>query len=52
MNEPSNDTPLIEVSGLVKNFGTTHVLRGVNLTIPRSSVTGLLGKTVSASRRF
>ena len=47
MNEPSNDGPMIEVSGLMKNFGTAHVLKGVDLTIPRGSVTGLLGKNGS-----
>jgi len=47
MNEPSNAAPLIEVSGLMKNFGTAQVLKGVDLTIPRGSVTGLLGKNGS-----
>jgi len=47
MNEPSNDAPLIEVSGLMKNFETAQVLKGVDLTIPRGSVTGLLGKNGS-----
>jgi ABC-2 type transport system ATP-binding protein len=47
MNEPSNDTPMIEASGLTKNFDSAHVLRGVDLTIPRGSVTGLLGKNGS-----
>jgi len=47
MNEPSNDAPLIEVSGLMKSFETAQVLKGVDLTIPRGSVTGLLGKNGS-----
>ncbi|NQV23354.1 MAG: ABC transporter ATP-binding protein [Rhodopirellula sp.] len=47
MNEPLNAAPLIEVSGLTKAFDATQVLRGVDLTIPRGSVTGLLGKNGS-----
>ena len=47
MSKPSNDTPMIEASGLTKNFDSAHVLRGVDLTIPRGSVTGLLGKNGS-----
>jgi ABC-2 type transport system ATP-binding protein len=47
MNEPSNAAPLIEVSGLMKSFETAQVLKGVDLTIPRGSVTGLLGKNGS-----
>jgi len=44
MNELSNTIPMIDVIGLTKSFDTTQVLRGVDLTIPRGSVTGLLGK--------
>tara|TARA_R110002072_G_scaffold303121_1_gene494538 strand:+ start:61228 stop:62127 length:900 start_codon:yes stop_codon:yes gene_type:complete len=47
MNASSNGVPMIEASGLMKSFGTAHVLRGVDLTIPRGSVTGLLGKNGS-----
>ena len=47
MSKPSNDMPMIEASGLTKSFDTAHVLRGVDLTIPRGSVTGLLGKNGS-----
>ncbi|MDA0806844.1 MAG: ABC transporter ATP-binding protein [Planctomycetota bacterium] len=47
MNAPSNDVPMIEASGLSKSFGTARVLLGVDLTIPRGSVTGLLGKNGS-----
>jgi ABC-2 type transport system ATP-binding protein len=47
MNAPSNDVPMIEASGLSKSFGTARVLQGVDLTIPRGSVTGLLGKNGS-----
>lgn len=47
MNLPSKDAPLIEISGLTRSFGSAQVLRGVDLTIPRGSVTGLLGKNGS-----
>jgi ABC-2 type transport system ATP-binding protein len=47
MIEASHDAPLIEISDLTKKFGTAEVLRGVDLTIPRGSVTGLLGKNGS-----
>ena len=39
-----SDEPLIDISGLMKSFGTTQVLRGIDLTIAKGSVTGLLGK--------
>ncbi len=35
--------PLIEVSGLVKSFGTTRALDGLDLTVDRGSVHGFLG---------
>ncbi len=44
MSEPSNAATMIEASGLTKSFGSAHVLKGVDLTVPRGSVTGLLGK--------
>ena len=34
---------VIAVAGVVKRFGKTDVLRGVDLTVPRGSVMGLLG---------
>ena len=44
-----SDQPMIEVSGLMKSFGggAKPVLRGVDLTVQRGSVTGLLGKNGS-----
>lgn len=35
--------PAIEISGLHKSYGTTHVLKGISLTVPRGSVFALLG---------
>ena len=36
-------TPAIEAEGLVKNFGTTKALAGLDLTVPAGTVYGLLG---------
>ncbi len=33
----------VEVSGLTKNFGNVHALRGLDLTVPTGEVTGFLG---------
>ena len=35
--------PMIEIAGLSKAFGRNHVLRGVDLLVPRGSVCGFLG---------
>lgn len=39
-----SENSLIEIRGLMKNFGKSSVLKGVDLEIPAGSVTGLLGK--------
>lgn len=39
----STATPAIQILGLQKSFKNNHVLRGVNLTVPRGSVYALLG---------
>src|SRR3712207_3554839 len=36
-------TPAIVVEGLVRRFGSTTALSGVDLTVPEGSVLGLLG---------
>jgi ABC-2 type transport system ATP-binding protein len=38
-----DDTPAIETEGLVKRFGKTSALAGLDLSVPRGSVFGLLG---------
>lgn len=38
------DEPALAIRGLVKRFGVREVLAGVNLSVPRGSVLGLLGK--------
>jgi ABC-2 type transport system ATP-binding protein len=35
--------PAVEAIGLVKNFGSTEALRGVDLTVERATVLGVLG---------
>ena len=39
--------PLVEVRGLTKSFGDLHVLRGIDLTVARGSVTVLIGPSGS-----
>ena len=35
--------PAIETSGLVKRFGDTHALDGLDLSVPAGTVYGVLG---------
>jgi ABC-2 type transport system ATP-binding protein len=39
----THSTPAVETSGLVKTFGTTRAVDGVDLTVPARSVYGVLG---------
>jgi oleandomycin transport system ATP-binding protein len=43
MRYDANSAPAIEVTGLVKQFGTTKALDGVDLEAPQGRVLGLLG---------
>jgi hypothetical protein len=43
---------LILVEGLVKKFGDTTALAGVDLSVAEGTVLGLLGPTVRARRRL
>ena len=38
-----SDEPAIEADGLVKHFGETKALAGLDLTVPPGTVYGLLG---------
>jgi len=40
-------SPVLEVSDLEKNFGSSKALRGVNLSIPAEQIMGLLGPNAS-----
>ena len=43
---------MIQATALCRNFGTTEVLKGVDLTIPRGSIVGLLGTNGSGKSTF
>jgi len=38
-----NEEPVVELTGVHKNFGTQHVLRGVDLLVPRGKITTIIG---------
>ena len=38
-----NSNPILECKNLIKNFANTEALRGINLTIGRGKIIGLLG---------
>jgi phospholipid/cholesterol/gamma-HCH transport system ATP-binding protein len=41
--EPSGADPVVALRGLHKRFGQNHVLRGVDLDVPRGGITTILG---------
>ena len=45
--KPVSEVPVLDVSGLVKNYGTTPVLRGVDLTVQEHQVVTLIGSSGS-----
>ncbi|GAB3550413.1 glutamate transport system ATP-binding protein [Actinopolyspora lacussalsi] len=47
MTEVSTDTPMIRVSAVDKYFGSLHVLKDINLEIPRGQVVVVLGPSGS-----
>ncbi|SDP53584.1 glutamate transport system ATP-binding protein [Actinopolyspora xinjiangensis] len=47
MSEVSTDTPMIRVSAVDKYFGSLHVLKDINLDIPRGQVVVVLGPSGS-----
>jgi ABC-2 type transport system ATP-binding protein len=46
------DDPIISAQQVCRRFGNKEVLRGVDLTIPRGSVVGLLGKNAAGKSTF
>lgn len=40
---PMSDEPLVQVSGLHKRYGAVHAVRGLDLTLQRGQILGLLG---------
>ena len=45
--EPSPATPMISIKGVNKHFGALHVLKDINLEVPRGQVVVLLGPSGS-----
>lgn len=39
--------PLVETRGLEKNFGTHHVLKGIDLSVERGQVVSIIGRSGS-----
>jgi ABC-type sugar transport system ATPase subunit len=44
MNDDLNRTPVVEMRGITKTFGSTRALRGVDLTVHAGEVHALLGR--------
>ena len=42
------EVPAVEAVGLVKNYGTTKALSGLDLTVPAGTVSGYSGRTERA----
>jgi len=47
MSTSGPDVPMVEMQGVHKWFGHTHVLRGIDLTVPKGTVTTVLGPSGS-----
>jgi len=45
--EMMNSSPVLEITGLEKNFGSSEALRGVDMLIPAGHIAGLLGPNAS-----
>jgi ABC-type polar amino acid transport system ATPase subunit len=45
--EPSGASPLLTITGLQKSFGTTPVLKGIDLTVMRGELVALIGPSGS-----
>ncbi|MEM8759183.1 MAG: ATP-binding cassette domain-containing protein, partial [Pseudomonadota bacterium] len=43
MTAPPATTPKIALAGVVKSFGSNHVLKGVDLVVPKGSSTVIIG---------
>jgi len=45
--ETMYSSPVLEITGLEKNYGSSEALRGVDMTIPAGHIAGLLGPNAS-----
>jgi polar amino acid transport system ATP-binding protein len=43
----TNDVPMVDMQGVHKWYGHTHVLRGIDLTVPKGTVSTVLGPSGS-----
>lgn len=50
MAHPSTAPPAVETSGLVKVFGKTRAVDGLDLRVPAGTVYGLLGPNGAGKR--
>ena len=46
-DEILNDNPILECKNLVKTFSNKQALKGINLSIKRGRIVGLLGQMVA-----
>lgn len=46
-NEPTGSAPMIEIESVEKHFGDLHVLKNINLTVPKGQVVVMLGPSGS-----
>ncbi len=47
VNEPTGSAPMIEIESVEKHFGDLHVLKNINLTVPKGQVVVMLGPSGS-----
>ncbi|MFP3336277.1 amino acid ABC transporter ATP-binding protein, partial [Pseudomonas sp. SIMBA_064] len=47
MNQPQTQQPLLNISGLRKQYGQVEVLKGVDLSMQRGNVVTLIGSSGS-----
>ncbi|MBN9373967.1 MAG: amino acid ABC transporter ATP-binding protein, partial [Cellulomonas sp.] len=47
MSTTSTDAPMVDMQGVHKWYGHTHVLRGIDLTVPKGTVATVLGPSGS-----
>ena len=51
MGNGTETRPMIEAEGLVKHYGQTRALAGIDFAVPAGTILGLLGPNAPASRQ-